>query len=321
MAERRRRDDDAPVARAFWSGTLTFGLVSIPVDLLAANRPRGVSLRMLAPDGQPLSRRYVCPDHEEVLDDDEIVRGYEVEDGEFVLIDDEELEALSPTGTRDITLERFVERSELEPLRFERAYFLAPSGQSSRSYHLLVETMERTGRSGIARFVMRDKEYLAAILARGGILRGEILRFEDQIRSAEDVGLPEPIEPPRSRVKEMDREIGKHTGELRRDELDDEYAERLEELAERKRRKGDDVIEAESAGEPEDGDEGGEVIDLMKVLKERLGIGARGGRRGDGERLEELSKKELYERAQDVDLPGRSKMSKEELVEALRKAG
>ena len=183
--------DDAPVTRAFWSGTITFGLVSIPVALYAANRPQGVRLRMVSPGGTPLQRRYFTSKTDQELDADDIVRGYEVEKGKFVRVDDDELERLAPERTRDIDLRQFVKLDEVDPMYFERAYYLTPAGGSNKAYRLLAKVMEETGRAGIATFVLRAKEYLVAILAENGILRAETLRFADEVRSADDVGLPE----------------------------------------------------------------------------------------------------------------------------------
>ena len=152
MAEER---DAAPNPRAFWSGTLTFGLVSVPVDLYPAVRSRRTALRMLGPDDQPLVRRFFCSVDLKPLGQDDIVRGYENDDGSFTIVADEELDALAPRKSRDIDLRRFVKREEIPRQLLERPYVLAPAGDSTKAYHLLAETMERSGKAGIATFVMR----------------------------------------------------------------------------------------------------------------------------------------------------------------------
>lgn len=326
MAERTARDEAR--ARAFWSGTVSFGLVSIPVYLYPANTSNRVSLRMLAPDGTPLRRRYVCPEDGREVGYDEIVRGYELDSGEFVVLTDEELDALAPEKSRDIDLRRFVDVDELDPVFFERAYFLAPAGDSNKAYRLLAETMEKAGQAGIATFVMRSKEYLVAILAEEGILRAETLRFAGEVRSPDDVGLPAPVKPPAKAVKAMEKAIAARAeDDLDEEELRDEDAERLLALAKRKRKKGKDVVRPQEVAEDEAG--GADVIDLMEVLKRSLaGEGGgraapkRAGRKGgpSREELRELSKSALYERAKELDVPGRSSMSKAELVEALSRA-
>jgi DNA end-binding protein Ku len=320
-----------PNPRAFWSGTLTFGLVSVPVDLYPAVRPRRTPLRTLGPDDQPLVRRYFCSVDGEALSNDDIVRGYENDDGSFTIVEDEELDALAPRKSRDIDLRRFVAREEIPRQLLERPYVLAPAGDSTKAYHLLAATMERSGRAGIATFVMRGKEYLAAIFAEGGTLRAVTMRFAAELRTPEDVGLPRPARPSADKRQEMERAVA----ELTADELDvtllkDDYAAKLVELAQLKRDADQGVVEIEEAP-PEDDDGGADVIDIMSVLRERMGA-ARGPARAEAARapatrveghdaLADKSKKELYEQAKKLDLPGRSSMSREELIAALRKAG
>src|SRR6202008_4167603 len=183
----------APRPRGFWSGTLTFGLVSVPVDLYPAVRSRRTALRMLGPGNQPLVRRYFCSVDGKALEPDDIARGYENDDGSFTIVADEELDAPGPRKSRDIDLRRFVAREEIPRQLLERPYVLAPAGESTKAYHLLAETMERTGKAGIATFVMRGKEYLAAIFAEAGSLRAVTMRFAAELRTPSDVGLPNAI--------------------------------------------------------------------------------------------------------------------------------
>lgn len=328
---------EASAPRPFWSGTISFGLVAVPVDLYPANRRRRVSLRLLAPDGTPLARRYYSQKGEEVSWE-EVSRGYEVDEERFVTVGDEELEALAPEKTRDIDLSRFVDAAAIDPVYFQRGYFLTPSGDSTKAYRLLAAVMEKTGRAGIATFVMRGKEYLVAIFAEGGILRAATLRFADEIRSAEDVGLPEPGKVAKKEVDRMAKAIRAAAAPgLDEDELVDEDSRRLLAVVERKREAGEDVVEAPAGAEEDEGEEGegADIIDLMEVIKRNLGGGTGGGaaaprkskparraaassRRKGEKDLEGLSKDELYERAQRADVPGRSGMSKGELIRALR---
>jgi DNA end-binding protein Ku len=161
----------APRPRGFWSGTLTFGLVSVPVDLFPAVRSRRIGLRMLGPEYQPLVRRYFCSADGKALDNEDIVRGYENDDGSFTLVDDEELDALAPRKSRDIDLRRFVAREEIPRQLLERPYVLAPSGDSTKAYHLLAETMERNGDG--AQWPRRHRDVRHA---RQGILGGDFRR-------------------------------------------------------------------------------------------------------------------------------------------------
>lgn len=328
-------DDFEGAARPFWSGTITFGLVSVPVNLLPANRSNRTSLRMVSPEGHPLSRRYFTTRDSKPLDWDDIVRGYEIEKDRYVVVDDDELERLSPERTRDIDLQLFVNASDIDPMHFERAYYLTPAGSSTKAYRLLAKVMEETGRAGIATFVMRAKEYLVAILAENGILRAETLRFADELRSPEDVGLPAPEKPPAALVKKLETAIAKlEEDEMDPDELQERSAARLMKLVKRKMKAGEDVVKGEAAPE-----ESGKVIDLVEMLQRSLqGTPERAAGKGNGKgngkakaakggngharrELKELPKSELYEKAQELDIPGRSGMTKDELVRAIGQAG
>jgi len=259
-------DGQARGARPFWSGTLTFGLVSVPVDLYPGNRTNRVPLRMLSPEGEPLSRRYYSQKTERDLEDDQMVRGYEIEKDKYVIVTDEELERLAPEQSRDIDLRRFVSLAEIPPLHFDRSYFLAPAAGSEKAYKLLAETMGRSELAGIATFVMRGKEYLVAIFPENGILRAETMRFADEIRSAAEVGLPEKKKLPAATVKKFERLIAKHSHkQLSLKNFKDEQAEKLLKLVARKRRQHKAVVKVE-VPEREDG----KVIDLMAALKKSL---------------------------------------------------
>lgn len=259
-------DGQARGARPFWSGTLTFGLVSVPVDLYPGNRTNRVPLRMLSPEGEPLSRRYYSQKTELDLKDDQMVRGYEIEKDKYVIVTDEELERLAPEQSRDIDLRRFVSLAEIPPLHFDRSYFLAPAAGSEKAYKLLAETMARSELAGIATFVMRGKEYLVAIFPENGILRAETMRFADEIRSAAEVGLPEKKKLPAATVKKFERLIAKHSHkQLSLKDFKDEQAEKLLKLVARKRKQHKDIVKVEVPEREE-----GKVIDLMAALKKSL---------------------------------------------------
>jgi DNA end-binding protein Ku len=252
--------------RPFWSGAITFGLVSVPVNLFPANRQGRVSLRMLSPEGHPLSRRYYAPATGRELSDAQLVRGYEIEKDEYVVVTDEELERLAPERSRAIDLRRFVEADQIPALYFERAYFLVPSEASERAYRLLATTMEKTKRAGIATFVMRGKEYLVAILAENGILRAETLRFSDEIRTPKDVGLPKKGKVAAAKVHSVEKSIQNLSkDDISTEEMKDTLAERLFELARKKQARKEDVVKTEAPGKR------AEVIDIMEALKRSLG--------------------------------------------------
>jgi len=273
LPERKRKrapaGESEPRSRGFWSGTIAFGLVSVPVQLYPANRTSSISLRMVDEDGTPLQRRFYCTREDRPVSRDELVRGYEVEPDRYVVVTDEELRALAPEKSREIDLRRFVPLAQLDPFYFERAYYLVPEEGGSKAYRLLAAAMESSQRAGIATFVMRDREYLVAIISEGGMLRAETLRFPEELRSAKEVGLATPKSAPsretQALVKAIDA-LGART--LNPDELSDLRSERLRELAERKRAAGEDVVRApEETGE----EQGAEIIDLMSVLRRSLG--------------------------------------------------
>jgi DNA end-binding protein Ku len=265
----KRSDDsngEARGARPFWSGTITFGLVSVPVDLYPGNRANRAPLRMLGPEGEPLSRRYYSQKTERDLKDDQMVRGFEVDKDKYVIVTDEELERLAPEQSRDIDLRRFVPLEDIPPLHFDRSYFLTPSEGSEKAYKLLAETMSKSDLAGIATFVMRGKEYLVAIFPESGVLRAETMRFADEIRSAAEVGLPEKKKLPAATVKKFERLIAKYSHkQLSLKDLKDEQTEKLLKLVERKRKQHKDVVEVEAPEREE-----GKVIDLMTALKKSL---------------------------------------------------
>jgi len=254
--------------RPFWSGTLTFGLVSVPVNLFPANKTKRAPLRLLGPDGQPLARKYYAEKTERDLDADEIIRGYEIKPGKYVVVTDEELERLAPEKTRDIDLKLFVPEEAVPPIHFERGYFLTPSSGSEKAYKLLAETLGKEGQAGIATFVMRGKEYLVAIFSEHGILRAETMRFADELRSPQEIGLPKKPKVPKATITKFEKLIsGKAKKQLSTTKLKDDQTDRLMKLARKKSKSRKNVVRvAEESGAHEPG----KVIDLMAVLKKSL---------------------------------------------------
>jgi DNA end-binding protein Ku len=269
-ARKRKRAESEDQAqkgsRPFWSGTLTFGLVSVPVELYPGNRTNRAPLRMLGPEHEPLARRYYSEKTGRDLDAEDMVRGFEIDKDKYVVVTDEELERLAPEQSRDIDLRRFVELESIPPIYFDRSYFLAPAEGSEKAYRLLVETMAKSDLAGIATFVMRGKEYLVSIFPENGILRAETMRFPDELRSPKEVGLPEKKKVPAATVKKFAALIGKHSKRaLPLKELKDQKTEQLMKLIEKKRAHHKDVVEVEQAEREE-----GKVVDIMDALKKSL---------------------------------------------------
>lgn len=273
---REAADGEGSVARGIWSGSITFGLVTVPIELYAVVRAARPSLRMLAPDGTPLARIYVSEDGRP-LSRDEIARGYEVEPGRFVLVTDEELAQLAPRRSRDIELGRFVDRRSIDPAWFVRPYFALPGGDQIRAYRLLAEVMEASDRAAIASFVLRGSPQVVAIVAERGLLRVHALRFGDEVRDPVQMEIPAPSRAEPGEVRELARAIAA----LREDALDlaelaTETGPDLLAVARRKLERGEDVLRATEspqtpdASESEEDPEGAEVIDLYALIQDRL---------------------------------------------------
>ncbi len=262
----------APV-RSFWSGTITFGLVSIPVDLMSAIRPRQTAMKLVDKAGHALGRQYHCSKEGKKLSNDELVRGYETENGKMIEITDEEFESVAPEMSGDIELRNFVPLEQIPPMYFQKPYFLAPSGKSAKAYHLLAATMERTGRVGIGSFVMRGREYLVAIVPDNGVLRADTLRYADEIRTPDAIGLPKRAKVAAKKVEQFSKAIeALASDKLDVSELEDEEAAALQQLVKAKQKDSDNIIHPTGLEEA-DGDapaEGAKVIDLMAVLRKSL---------------------------------------------------
>jgi DNA end-binding protein Ku len=178
------------VARALWSGSLSFGLVNVPVQLVSASRDLDYHFHQLhEKDKVPIEQRRFCSKEDEEVSWEEVAHGFDL-DGKQVVITDEELGSVQPRKTRTIEIEAFVELKEVDPIYFAHPYFLIPAGDSEgtlRAYRLLVETMASQDRVALGRFVMRTKEYLVAVRAREGALALTTMLFHDEVRPTKDI--------------------------------------------------------------------------------------------------------------------------------------
>ncbi|WP_035610940.1 Ku protein [Haloferula sp. BvORR071] len=184
-------------ARSIWKGAIAFGLVNIPVGLTSAEEsPEGVSLNLVdSKNNARIRYKKVNSETDEEVPAERIVKGYEVEEGHFILFDDQELESITPQLTKTIEIEQFVKLADVEPLLFEKPYYLEPEKRGKKAYALLRETLRQTGMAGIARVVVRTKEYLTAMFVRGDAVILEMLRFPQEIRSADKLDLPASSDP------------------------------------------------------------------------------------------------------------------------------
>lgn len=269
----------------FWSGTITFGLVSVPVRMFPAHRSKRAVLHEIDTDGTPLRRRFFCPEEKRIVPSTQIVRGFEVKSGKYVTVSDAELEALEPQKSREIDLRLFVDHEEISPLFFERAYYLGPDGESNKAYRLLAQILEKTKRAGIATFVMHDRAYVVAITGDRGILRGQTLRFRDEIRQPSDLGLSETPDIDRRLSARFERAIETQSKDrLDTRELRDTYTESLKKLVEKKRKRRQDVVDV--GEEPADaGGEDGETeagVDLLETIRRSLNLRSSRGHLGNG---------------------------------------
>ncbi len=170
------------MARAIWSGSISFGLVSIPVKLHSAVRRKNVRFNQLdRVSGQRVRQKRVAGDDGHEVPYDDIVKGYELPSGEYVIVTDEEMAALDPEAVRTIDISEFVDLAEIDPIFYDSPYFLAPDATTAKPYRLLAEAMEQSQKVGIARFVMRTKQYLAAVRPQDGRLLLSTMVYADEL--------------------------------------------------------------------------------------------------------------------------------------------
>lgn len=215
------------MASQIWTGNLTFGLVTLPVSLVSAVRPRPAALRMLhADDAEPLERRMYCPRCDEDVPPEEQVRGFRIESGEYIKVTEDELESLAPERSRAIEIERFVDVDEIGVLYYDRPYFLLPDDGAEKPYWLLVNALAEAGRAGIAKLVLSAREHLVAVTSGDDILHLYTLRFARQIVSADDLA-PDSLPESDERLEKVLEFIDEHSGDFEPEDYDDEDERRL----------------------------------------------------------------------------------------------
>jgi DNA end-binding protein Ku len=257
------------VARALWTGSLSFGLVNVPVSLVAATRDVDFHFRQLhRKDGAPIDVQRWCSKEDVEIPYEEITHGYELEDGGQVVVSDLELQAIEPSRTRTIDIEQFVDLADVDPLYFDHPYFLVPAGDddgSIRAYGLLTEVMGRTDRAALGQFVMRAKEYLAIVRERDGALTLTTMLFADEIRELGgiDGASQKSHKPTRKQLDAAVAVIEDLTCDWDPDKHKDRYRARLKRVVDRKRK-------GETIKLPEDGEQPDTPSDLMDALERTL---------------------------------------------------
>ncbi len=258
--------------RSIWSGSISFGLVNIPVKAYSAIREHDVHFHLLAPDGSRVHNQRVSEKSGKVVEYRELKKGYETSKGRYVTFDQDELKALAPPSSKTIDIEDFVALEDIDPIFYERTYHLAPgSDAAARAYGLLATVMEERGRVGIGKVVMREKQYLAAIRPYGKGLALSTLLFADEVVDQDDIpGVPSR----RARVSPRERALAEQIvdsleSEWKPSRYHDDYEEEL-----RKRIKAKQRGKLETVAEEEQPP--AKVVDLMEALQASL---ERGGRR------------------------------------------
>jgi DNA end-binding protein Ku len=298
--------------RSIWSGSISFGLVNVPVRLYSAVQEHKLRFHFVhEKDASPIGYQKICKKENKPVPDDEIVKAFEFTKGEYVFMDDEDFEAAKVEGYKAIDIVDFVPYQDIDPIYFAHTYYVGPDRGADKTYALLVKAMESSDLAGIAKFVMRDRQNLGALRVRDGVITLEQLYYADEIRAVDE------LRPARARVSQeelrmAERLIESFTTEWRPEKYKDTYRDELCAIIKAKRQ-GKEIHAAPGAEEEA-------PADLLTALRESVERSRGAGRKTSNGDLGELSKQELEERAKDAGIEGRSKMTKAELVRALRRA-
>jgi DNA end-binding protein Ku len=265
------------MARAIWKGSISFGLVNIPVGLYSAETRDDISFKLLdRKTKSPIHYKRVSEESGKEVPWDETVRGYEVEKGKYVVLSDQDLKRAAPEATQTIDIQGFVDLEDISPLFFDKPYFLAPDSKGTKAYALLRETLRRTGKVGIAKVVIRTRQYLAAVVARGDseVLTLELMRYAHELRDPEELDVPRG----KGGVSEKELQMAIRLVEGMEeawdpDQYKDDYRNDLMKLIEERAESGE--LEGSTAPVPKLEAAGGKVVDLMALLKSSLDEGPR----------------------------------------------
>jgi DNA end-binding protein Ku len=250
--------------RAIWSGTISFGLVSVPVRMFPATESKELRFHFLdRNDLTPIAYEKVRRDSRDPVDPEEIVRGFEIEKGRYVPLEDDDLDRLDIELTHSIDICDFVSLDEIDPIYFRKAYYLLPAEGAEKPYRLLVRALEETGKVGIAKVVIRNKQHLAALRAYDGVLVLETMYYEDEVRKPQSLDGDLGTARLQKAEVEMARSLVENLSEpFEPSKYDDTYRKELL-----------DLIRAKAEGEPlpePETEEEGEVVDLMAALRESV---------------------------------------------------
>jgi DNA end-binding protein Ku len=223
------------MARAIWSGALTFGLVNIPVKLHSAVSQRDVRFHLLhAEDGARIRMKRFCSAEDREVPYDEIVKGYEISKDRYVMVTPEELEAFDPKATRTVEIRDFVDLSDIDPIYYDQTYYLAPEKTAARAYRLLLDAMRRTGKVAIATFVLRTRESLCCVRPIEGALALSTMNRADEVVPVGSLELPEAPKPSERELQMAEQLVGSLTSPFEPARYPDVHRERVLELVQRK---------------------------------------------------------------------------------------
>jgi DNA end-binding protein Ku len=256
------------MARSLWKGAISFGLVNVPVELHSAQK-RGAELDLTMLDKRnlsPVGYKRVNKDSGKEVPWNEVVKGYEYEEGEYVVLSAEDFRRANPEATKTVDIHAFVELSDIAPQYFETPYYLVPGKRGEKAYALLRETLEKAGKAGIATVVIRTKQYLAALVAQDELMVLNTLRYHDELKNAADLDIPKA----KVTAKELDmalRLVKDMADEWRPDKFHDTYRQDILKRVKEKVKAG----ETEEITAPEkEKREGAEDIDLMAALRKSI---------------------------------------------------
>jgi DNA end-binding protein Ku len=253
-------------ARSIWNGTITFGMVNVPIKLYSATESKTVHFHEVhLKDGSKIEHRRICPKEDKEVPFKEIVKGYEVSEGKYVVLEKDEVKAAAGDRGKVIHLREFVEAGEIDPVLYEKTYYVG-SREDKNAYRLLLEAMRKTGRAGIGRFSFHDREYLVALRAGDDLLVLHTLRFHDELVAADELEIASGGRKPTGReVKMAGQLVQTLAADFKPADYEDEYREAVLELIKRKA-KGEE-IDLVAQEEPEQGD------DLAAALQASLSGG------------------------------------------------
>jgi DNA end-binding protein Ku len=247
--------------RSIWKGAISFGLVSIPVAMYSATENRSPSFKQLRKDDHsPIRYKRVAESDGQEVEWEDIVKGYEFEKGRYVVFTDEELEAATPSGgAKLVDVIQFVDESEIDPIMYQKSYYLAPEQSGLKAYRIFKKAIEDKGVVGIAKVAIRDKQHLATLRSKDGVLVMETMYWPDEIRAAEFDELEGDVEIREEEVAMAESLIENLTSDFKAEEYVDTTREAIEEAA-AKKIAGEEIVAPESA-EPT------KVVDLLEALK------------------------------------------------------